>query len=346
MAITQETLRVVEQVRRQLLARTDAQTLALTRAWVEAWDTLLPEFETAVNGLVAGADGVMPLYKVARSRQLQGALQATRAVLEELAPRAGILVASDAEQALYDALSAHRELITTQLPPGTLAVNVGFDRVADEQLAAIVERTTQQIHSSYKPLPADVERAMKRELLRGIAVGANPRETARRIIKKTESRFNGGLSRALNIARTETLDAHRAATRASELANRDLLMEWEWHASLDARTCPSCLAQHGSRHDLEEDGPLDHQQGRCARVSVTKSWKALGFDIEEPPSLTPSSQEWFNSLTPGTQREIMGPARLKLLQDGTIQWSDLSRRGTNPGWRDSYNVPPVKNLTK
>ena len=347
MAITTATLREVERLRRQLRQLTDAQTLALTRAWAEAWDVLLPEFEAAIVELVSGAvDGKVSRAAVARSVRLKGALQSTRTLLDVLSPGSADIISSGISTAVLDAVDAHEATIRTQLPPGQTGAGVGFLRVPDEALVAIVERTTQQIHSNFLPLSADMERKMKRELVRGIAVGANPRRTAARIIKETEGTFNGGLTRALNISRTETLDAHRLATKASEKANVDILTEWEWHASLDRRTCPSCLAKHGRRYPLEDDGPLDHQQGRCARVSVTKSWKDLGFNIEEPPSATPNAEAWFNSLTPATQAEIMGPTRLQLLQSGEISWGDLSSRRSTSGWRDSYGVTPIKNLTQ
>lgn len=345
MPVTTATLRAVEQLRRQLTSMTNAQTLALTKAWAEAWDVLLPEFEVAITELVSGAvDGKVARSVVAKNVRLAGALRAVRTYLDVLAPQAATTIAQDLSQVMFDAVEGHAAVVTTQLPPGTVAASLGFTRVPEEALTAIVERTTQQIHASTRPLPADVERTMKRALVRGIAVGDNPRRTAARLIKETEQRFNGGLTRALVISRTETLDAHRAATKASEKENKTLLGSWEWNAKLDARTCPSCLVQHGSRHPLDEDGPLDHQQGRCARVSITKSWKDLGFDIEEPPNSTPDAKEWFDNLTPATQAEILGPGKLKLLQDGDITWHDLSTKRSTPRWRDSYGVTPLKNL--
>lgn len=348
MAVTNATLREVDRLRRQLTVMTDAQTVALTRAWAEAWDVLLPEFETAFAELLAAPSrtGYVSKALAARNIRLRDALRAVGTYMDVLVPQAENLVSRGISQAVLDAADGHEALVTTQLPPGTTGAAVGFNRVPEQALVAIVERTTQQIHSDFLPLTRDMERAMKRNLVRGIAVGDNPRRTAAKLIKETEGTFNGGLTRALNISRTETLDAHRAATKASERANRTVLEEWEWHAKLDGRTCPSCLAQHGTRRPLEEEGPYDHQQGRCARVSITKSWKDLGFDIEEPASVTPSSEAWFNSLTPAAQAEIMGPARLKLLQDGSISWADLSSRRSTAGWRDSYGVTPLKNLTK
>lgn len=172
---------------------------------------------------------------------------------------------------------------------------------------------------------------MKAELIRGITVGDNPKRTATRIVKRTDGRFNGGLTRAMSIACTEVLDASRAATHAADKANANVMRGWVWGAELGARTCPSCLANHGTEHPIEEEAPIDHHQGRCTRIPLTKSWADLGFaGIEKPPSLLQDSQEWFDGLTPGTQREIMGPERLKPAH---------SRQSGTPS---SRSAPPCK----
>lgn len=346
MAVTAETLRIVDRLRADQENMTREQTRALTKAWVEAWDVLEADFRAALVELIAGAvDGKVSRATVANNIRLRDALQQTRAMLDELARTTDTTISNDVGQAVLDALDGHAALIGSQLPPNAAGAGIKFTRTSPDALAAIVERTTRQIHSSTRPLPADVERVMKRELIRGIAVGDNPNRTAARMLKQAEGRFNGGLTRALTISRTELLDAHRAATKASEQANKAILEEWEWHASLGARTCPSCWAKHGTRHPLDEAGPNDHQNGRCARVTVTKSWKDLGFNIEEPPSETPDAQAVFNNLTPDTQRGIMGAQRLELLQSGKVSWADLTTKRETSGWRDSYTVTPVKDLT-
>ncbi|MDQ0756084.1 phage minor head protein [Arthrobacter sp. B3I4] len=345
MAVTADTLRIVDRLRADLARMTDAQTVALVRAWTEAWDVLRADFELALVELLAGAvDGKVSRATAAKNIRLRDALQQSRTMLDELAKTTEATITNDVGQAVLDALDGHAALINSQLPPNPGSAGASFTRMSPDALAAIVERTAQQIHSATRPLPADVERVMKRELIRGIAVGDNPRRTAARMLQQTESRFNGGLTRALTISRTETLDAHRAATKASEQANKTILQEWEWHADLGPRTCPSCWAKHGTRHPLDEDGPNDHQNGRCARVTVTKSWKDLGIDIEEPPSATKDAETVFNELTRATQRDIMGAQRLELLQSGKVSWSDLTAVKQTDGWRDSHVVVPVKDL--
>lgn len=346
MAVTAETLKVLDNIRKQLATMTAAQTLALTQAWVDAWDVLQPEFNAAVLELLAAAkNGRVPASVAARNIRLRDTIQQARAMLDELAATTNVQVTTDVGQAMLDALDHHEALVRSQLPPGQAGAGISFTRVSPEAVAAMVERTTQSIHKFTQPLPADVERMMKQQLIRGITIGDNPRRTASRIIKGAEGRFNGGLTRALNIARTETLDAHRTATQASEKSNTAILEEWEWHASLTGRTCPSCWSRHGTRYPLDESGPNDHPSGRCARVTVTKTWEELGFKgIVEPESLTPDAEATYRNLTPESQAAIMGKGRAEMLANGEISWADLSRKQENPGWRPSYNATPLKDL--
>lgn len=347
MAITKETLDLVAKMKADLVRMSDEQVRVLTAAWVDAWDVLLPQFEAAVAELMAAAaNGKVPYAVAARNVRLTAALQASRQYLETLQQHTNTVLTQDLYTAVFDAVDAHKALVTSQLPPSATAASVGWQRVPEHALMAIVERTTQQIHAATLPLPAEVVKAMKGHLVRGIAVGEHPNRVAAKLIKQVGSEFNGGLNRAMTIARTEMLDAHREASKAADKRNKEVLAEWEWNAKLDARTCPSCISKHGSRHPLDESGPLDHQCGRCARVPVTKTWKELGFDIKEPASATPNAEAWFDNLTPATQKAILGETRLQLLQNGDITWADLSTRRETPGWRDSYHVTPVKDLLK
>lgn len=346
MAITEETLAVAARTRKRLQDLTHAQALALTAAWVSAWDSLAPDFEAAFLELMAGAkDGRVAAKTVAQNIRLRNALQQVRVMLDELTAQTQELLSTDVATAILDALDSHAALLQTQLPSGSAATTVTFNRTSPEALAALVERTTERIQAATRPLPADVERMMKQELIRGVAVGDNPRRTASRIMKRAEGRFNGGLSRALTISRTETLDAHRESTRQSRKANTDLVTGWRWMAMLDTRTCGSCLSNHGTLHDANDFGPADHPNGRCDAVDVIKSWADLGFtDLVEPDDLFPDAEEWFGGLTPAKQLQIMGPERLRLLNNGEVSWGDLSRKTENPDWRASMQLVPVKDL--
>ena len=344
MAVTKETLRAAADARKQLRQLTDQQAVALVQAWVDAWDTLAPVFAEAVTELVAHGDRV-PRSVVARNKKLMAALQQAQATLDELIDFVDSTVTNDLMTVVMDAVNNHQQVINSQLPSGETYPVINVDAPAPGALQAIVTRTTEQIHSATKPLTAWTIQKMRQELVKGIVVGDNPMKVARNLVKVTEGQFNGGLARAMTIARTEMLDAHRNASLQSALANTDILTGWYWLATLDHKVCPSCLAKHGTLHPVNEFGPIDHQNGRCVRVDKTKSWAELGFTgVDEPGDDLPDAKAWFENLEPESKLAIMGPTRLALLDTGKIQWDDLATLRTSTGWRDSYGVTSIKDL--
>jgi hypothetical protein len=111
-----------------------------------------------------------------------------------------------------------------------------------------------------------------------------------------------------------------------------------------AHNCEACWAMDGQVFDLDVDGPDDHQNGRCTRTPVTKTWRELGFDVDEPEDQRPNAEDVFRGLTEDQQLKIMGPTRLAGLNDGTIAWADLAQERTTTGWRRSFTPTPVRDL--
>lgn len=348
MAINQDTLNAARRMRSSVRQMTDAQMVELTSAWAGAWDAIVGDFEEALEELSTRGGISLTRQEMARNQKLVAALNQAEEVLTELFELTDSTAARDLLGLVQDTVTGQQQIIRSQLPTPELTgtgVVVGINAPAPESLNALILRSTETIHSLTQPLAPWVAQQMKQELIRGVVLGKNPRAVARRLIRNTEGQFNGGLSRALNISRTEMLDAHREASRVLAQANTEVLAGWLWTCTLDARTCPSCLSKHGTLYPLDEFGPDDHQSGRCARVDKVKSWRELGFTgIPEPPSQFPDSKVWFDNLTEDTQRTILGPTRLRLLQEEKIGWQDLSQIRKSDGWRDSWGVTPVKNL--
>lgn len=342
MAITARTLRLQEQIRRDLEKITDRQTRVLVSAFADAYDEIAPDLTAILVEMLTQGDRVTRA-QLLRSARLQWALAVIADQLEALAELANVTITGDLRAVIDAAGGAQASVIDSQLPPNSTLLNGlnTWSRVDARQVEAIVRRSTEQITSLTRPLSAEAYEAVRRELIRGVASGSNPKATAARMMRRVEGRFNGGLSRALRISRTETLDAHRSAAAVAQAQHADVLQGWTWLARLDTRTCPSCWAMAGSVHDLTESGPDDHQNGRCARVPLTKSWADLGFDIPEPPSLMPDSASMFESLPAADQLKILGPARFEAWQRGDYPMSAWSQRRTAAGWRDSYGVSPV-----
>lgn len=349
MAINEETLRLAKKLRIHLDATVNQSVRDLVKAWALAWDEIHDAWSEAMMDVAeASTDGRWPTpWEIARVEKAQGALLAANEQIAALAEFTGVRVTDAVGKAVNDVPGWQARLIASQLPKeaGTTAELVArFTRVDEYALGAIVERTTQQVTATTYRLGVTAQEQMRRALIRGVAVGNNPRRAAGRMVRKAEGAFNGGLTRALVIARTEILDAHRSGAAAAQFANADVLGGWVWQAELDSRTCPSCWAMHGSEHNLDEVGPNDHQQGRCARLPKTKTWAELGFDIDEPASLLPDAQGRFADLPRADQLTIMGPARLQLLDQGKVTFADLSTQRTTPGWRDSWAPTPTRDL--
>lgn len=341
MAIRRETLRLAKELRVVVDGSVDSAIRQLVAAWARAWEQVEAEWVTAIDDLVdASTDGKWPSRReISRARRAQRALTITHAEVLRLADFTGVHVVTAAREVTDEVGVWQARLIASQMPASagdTATLVATFDRVDADALGAIVERTTEQVTSLSKPLADDATEAMHQALVRGVALGDNPRVAARRMVQQVQGRFNGGLTRAMTIARTEILDAHRSGSAAAQFANDDVLAGWVWQAQLDGRTCPSCWAQHGSQHTLEETGPNDHQQGRCARLPKTKTWRQLGFDVDEPADLLPDAREQFDKLGRSDQLQVMGATRLHALDSGAIAWADLSTLRRTPGWRDSY----------
>lgn len=342
MPVTPKTLRLTQQVRRDLLKIADNQTRALTKAWVDAWDDLAGDLEQALLELISATrDGVVSQAMILRSVRLQQALDVIARRLTRLTDDAGRQVTGDLPAVVRSAVAAQEEIVASQFPKKELDKLASWNRVNERHLDAIVQRSTEQITTQLWPLSAEADAAVRRELVRGLATGQGPKVTAKAIVARTEGEFNGGLTRALTIARTETLDAHRAAAAESQAVNADVLDGWVWLTNLSPRTCQACLGMSGSVHPVAEPGPLGHQNCRCSRMPKTKSWADLGIDLDEPDDALPDAGAWFEEQSEKTQRSILGPTRYAAWRRGEYPITAWATRRSADGWRDSYVPSPA-----
>lgn len=345
MAITDEVVELIRLSRDRTVALTDQQVVAITTAWVNAWDELAPEFQDALSNLLSNTDEkIISVRTVARDRRIAQALEQSKHRLDELAAQTEVIVANDVSTVVLDAARSRYNTLLAQLPEGQ--THIALSQLNQITLDAIVARTTQQINSARLPIPDDAVAAMRAELIRGITVGSNPNETARRIIRRTEGTFNGGLVRATRIARTEMIMAHRTADLELARQNTNVIEEWQWLTTLDPRTCSACLAMHGKTFPKDTYGPAGHVQCRCARIDKTKSWEELGFAGIEDNSLDLVAQRdaWWENLTEDAKQDILGPGRYNLYQSNQVSWDDMVTFKRNSDWMDHYIQTPLKDL--
>lgn len=147
--------------------------------------------------------------------------------------------------------------------------------------------------------------------------GMNPKQISQEVSRAI------GISqvRAETLVRTETITSFRNANLAHYRQHGDVLRGWRWSAQLgDARTCPSCLAQHGKVFPLSKPF-ASHQNCRCTPVPHTGS--ATEF---------PTGPDWFAEQSPSFQMELLGPAKGGAYRDGVISLEDLIQTGTDDRW--------------
>ena len=147
----------------------------------------------------------------------------------------------------------------------------------------------------------------REQVLNGLRQGMNPRAVAAQF---RQTATNVPRYAADNIMRTLQLTAYRDAEVAQAMANRDILVKKIRIAAMDARTCLSCIALHGTELGLDERVD-DHYNGRCTAI-----YQVAG----QPPPNVQSGSDWFASLSPERQQQQAGfatnPANWRAFQDG------------------------------
>lgn len=342
MAITPDSLHAHERLTINTNRLVDHTTRTLTARWATAWRELSTEWETAIRQIIATQTAGETLHagQIAQLERVTRALTATAEQLVTLTDGIPDAIDGPLTQILADTTAATRQIVAAQLPA---TLTAGFALMSKPAMSAIIERTMGQVHAASWPLADDAISAMKTTLIRAVPSGWAPARAAAEMLERTQTEFNGGLSRAMTIARTEMLSSARAAGQALELANKDVIKGWVWSAHLDAKTCAACIALHGQEFSSETEMAA-HQNCRCARMPITKSWSDLGFpEIEEPPDTFVQSEDWIND-NPRAAEKALGKKRYDLLKTGQVELSDLAKLRKNSGWRDSYHATTIRDL--
>lgn len=244
--------------------------------------------------------------------------------------------------AVLDGLDNARTLIRESLGEEAARIIGTFDRAPIEAAQRLLGAlTTGPLHDLIADIAPDATRAVKDALTQGILQGKNPRVIARELRKVSRI----PLRRAELISRTEVLRAYRSATLTTYRENEDVVDGWIWVAKLGSRTCPVCIALHGTFHPLTERFFGSHPACRCTAVPKTKGWADLGIEgVEETRPEIESGESWFARQPAAYQEGLLGPGKYALYRDGKITLADLVGEKTSPKWGPSKYEIPLKDL--
>lgn len=245
-----------------------------------------------------------------------------------------VITSQATQQGIDNAIALMTASLPPDLPPEIQrALVASFARLpadAVEAAAGLMSEQSplrQQLTEKYGQWTAE---QVERHLTDGIAAGMNPRRIAAMLERNLQEGLGSGLTSALSTIRTAQMSAYRVSNHATYQANSNIIKGWYWHADIESgRTCLSCVAMHGSFHELSETLD-DHWNGRCAAIPATVSYQDLGLDIPEEPFEIESGEDWFNRQSEARQREMMGPSMWDAWNSGAFSFQELSKKVDDP----------------
>jgi SPP1 gp7 family putative phage head morphogenesis protein len=213
-----------------------------------------------------------------------------------------------------------------------LGASTSFDRLpvsAVENLVGFLSDGS-PLSSLLNELAPDAVAAVRDALVSGVVSGRGTRAIAAEI----KQGLGGNMTRALTIARTETLRAYREASRQTYMANSDVLRGWRWYSARDTRTCAMCWAMHGTFHELNET-LNDHPNGRCVMIPETKigNQDIMRMGVDE-----------FDELPPESQQAILGNAAFESYRAGKFTLPDLVGERVDPRWGPVRYRKPLREI--
>lgn len=225
-----------------------------------------------------------------------------------------------------------KDLLNSALP-----VSWDFVTPTAETLKAVVTARPFQ-GRLLKEWVSDLGDAKAKRLRDAIRMGVVQGETVDQIVRRVRGTaalgYKDGIMQvgrrgAEALVRTAVAHTTTAARDSLYAANRDLIDEEQWVATLDTRTCLECGELDGQKFPVGEGTKTPAHIGcRCVRVPVVKSWRELGLDINELPPGTRASMDgqvsatetystWLAKQSVEMQNDALGPARAEMFRSGT-----------------------------
>jgi hypothetical protein len=133
--------------------------------------------------------------------------------------------------------------------------------------------------------------------------------------------------------------------------NAEIVDVVQWHSTLDTKTSEWCRIRDGLKYTAKKHAPVGHEvpwlggpgkihwNCRSTELPVVKSWRDLGFDIDELSPGTRASMDgqvsskkdygdWLQRQSAARQDEVVGVIRGRLMRSGELEFDKLySPRG-------------------
>lgn len=324
-----DVVRVVRAFKRDLLGREAGQIAEMTRRWRDI-ERLLEEAIQALaqemRDIAAAGEAVTQGMLLRQERYRRLLVQVQREVERYTAYAERLVTAGQREMAGLALDGAHAAIRASgvrgafdRLPVSAVQNMVGLAGDGSPLFGVLQRRA----------LTPDAVEGLTQALIRGTALGWNPRKTALAM----KNGLADGLQKALVIARTEQLRVYRHATTEAYRAS-GVVRGFQRLAAKDARTCMACLLSDGEVFGLESELD-DHPGGRCVAVPII---------IGGPEMTWQTGAEWFVGLPAEKQRAMMGARHYDAWKGGSFDLAALRRTVHSDVWGDSPRVATLAEL--
>lgn len=308
--------RLAEAFRAQLLTGEAQAAARMARIWRSAYAQAAQELERAAEQ----APGQQTFW----TQRVEALRYQIAQEFDKAARLSGDIAARRQAQA-YRLGVQHAERMFEQ------GLNVTFARLP----ADAVEQWIAFAQSEQSPVRQALARLVGREVERVVelvaqaqAFGWNPEQTALLLAQRHRTAY----ARALVIARTEQLRAYRQATLES-YRRSGVTEGWIWLATLDGRTCFTCVMMHGSEHPFDY-GMNTHPACRCTMIPK----------IRNMPSPLRPGEDLFARWPAERQRRALGPLAYRAWTEGLITLQDLLTIRYNEAYGASVAKTPLRRL--
>ena len=223
------------------------------------------------------------------------------------------------------------EAITLTMLEGVGAVGPFFDKIPFSAVELMVGNAGKGgpvyalLQEAY---PTAVEN-MTNILIKGIAMGIGPGETAKQMVVGMEYALN----HALTVATTEQLRVFREASR-QQYESTGAVLGYKRFAAKDGLTCALCLALDGEVYKTNELMNV-HPCDRCTMIPVVRGVSEITWE---------SGEDWLRNQPEEVQRKTLGPGAHEMWKNGDIELKDLVNKVDHPIWGPSLQRNTLASL--
>lgn len=317
----------------QLRAALDRKDLAALNRLIDAYKDIYQSLQGSIEALsLEIASGEYTRTSLIRYMRYQDLLDQTSERLRDFQGMLTMEIKTVGHEAVAMGETQARQLLSTTLI-GNPGIAGQFQRLPADAIETLLGFLDPggPLYARIKMLTPNTVDMISQAILDGLAKGLGSKVIARNITNG----LGMGLTDALRMTRTVQNYAYRESSRASYLANSDVVMGWQWFAQLDERTCMSCISQHGKIFPLSQN-LNDHHNGRCTELPVVS---IFGPTIPED-----AGGAWFDTQGEAMQRKMMGRGMFDAWEKGRIDLSQLSIERDNDVFGKMRGVPALKDL--